>query len=88
MCICTTFQWVKFGVVGTFMPGAVCLVIIATIPPSSFASFFSCILENIMVVARAFKSQFVIPEFTDFCKHINDIYWNCRSNTKGKVGHN
>lgn len=37
------------------------------------------------MVARAFRHQFAIPDFTSFTKDIEDIYWKCHSNTDGKV---
>lgn len=46
---------------------------------------FSVISDNIVLIAKAFRNQFVIPDFQGFCKDIEDIYWKCKSNTDGKV---
>ena len=47
--------------------------------------YFRCISKNIVLLARAFRSRMVIPEFQLFCEHIDDIYWNCRDIFGGKV---
>ncbi|KAH1023318.1 glutaminase kidney isoform, mitochondrial isoform X1 [Dendroctonus ponderosae] len=47
--------------------------------------FKSIIAPNIGLISRAFRRQFIIPEFQDFCKDIEEIYWKCKDNTKGKV---
>lgn len=38
-----------------------------------------------MLISRAFRHQFVIPDWLDFTKHIEDFYWKCKSNSEGKV---
>ncbi|XP_054167301.1 glutaminase kidney isoform, mitochondrial-like [Oppia nitens] len=43
------------------------------------------IQENIILFSRAFKHDFVIPDFSDFCKSIEEIYWKCKANIGGKV---
>lgn len=40
---------------------------------------------NIVLLAKAFRHQFVIPDFLGFTKDIEEIYWNCKSNRDGKV---
>ena len=40
---------------------------------------------NIVLIARAFRHQFVVPDFLGFTKDIEEIYWKCKSNTDGKV---
>jgi glutaminase len=40
---------------------------------------------NIVLIARAFRSQFCIPDFQGFTKDIEEIYWKCKSITDGKV---
>ncbi|XP_066158122.1 glutaminase liver isoform, mitochondrial isoform X2 [Euwallacea fornicatus] len=47
--------------------------------------FKSIITPNIGLISRAFRRQFIIPEFHDFCKDIEEIYWKCKDNTNGKV---
>ena len=34
-----------------------------------------------MLIARAFRHQFVVPDFLGFTKDIEEIYWRCKSNT-------
>lgn len=46
---------------------------------------FSVISANIVLISRAFRHQFIIPDFQGFSKHIEDFYWKCKSNTEGKV---
>uniref|UniRef100_T1IPF4 glutaminase n=1 Tax=Strigamia maritima TaxID=126957 RepID=T1IPF4_STRMM len=48
-------------------------------------TFKSVILENIVLISRAFRGQFVVPDFTNFCKYIEEFYWKCKSNHAGKV---
>ncbi len=47
--------------------------------------FKSLIRENLELISRAFSHKFVIPEFTDFCKYIEEFYWKCKANTGGRV---
>lgn len=46
---------------------------------------FSVIAPNIVLISKAFRHQFVIPDFLGFTKDIEDIYWKCKSNSDGKV---
>lgn len=46
---------------------------------------FSVIAPNIVLISKAFRHQFVVPDFSNFTKDIEDIYWKCKSNTDGKV---
>ncbi|XP_070499786.1 glutaminase liver isoform, mitochondrial isoform X2 [Chironomus tepperi] len=47
---------------------------------------FKAVIEpNIVLIARAFRHQFVVPDFLSFTKDIEEIYWKCKSNTDGKV---
>ncbi|KAJ2947941.1 hypothetical protein O0L34_g9734 [Tuta absoluta] len=48
-------------------------------------TFKEVIAPNIVLITRAFRSQFVIPDFQDFIKDIEEIYWAAKSNTDGKV---
>lgn len=38
-----------------------------------------------MLISRAFRHQFIIPDWSGFTKHIEDFYWKCKSNSEGKV---
>lgn len=48
-------------------------------------AFNSAVNSNINLLSRAFKGQFVVPEFGHFCKQITDIYEHCKSNVDGQV---
>lgn len=48
-------------------------------------TFKEVISPNIVLITRAFRSQFVIPDFQDFIKDVEEIYWAAKSNTDGKV---
>lgn len=48
-------------------------------------SICSVIEPNIVLIARAFRHQFVVPDFLGFTKDLEEIYWKCKSNTDGKV---
>ncbi|XP_046384446.1 glutaminase liver isoform, mitochondrial-like [Ischnura elegans] len=48
-------------------------------------SFKNVVSHNIVLISRAFRHQFIIPDFQGFTRHIEDIYWRCKSNTEGKV---
>ncbi|UYV77043.1 GLS [Cordylochernes scorpioides] len=50
-----------------------------------FDTFKRVVKENIMLISRAFRHQFVIPDFQEFTKNLEDIYWKCKVNTGGKV---
>lgn len=45
----------------------------------------SVIAPNIVLISRAFRHQFIVPDFANFTKEIEDIYWKCKSNADGKV---
>jgi len=38
-----------------------------------------------VLIAKAFRQQFVIPDFSSFTKDIEEIYSNCKANTSGKM---
>uniref|UniRef100_A0A336LR31 glutaminase n=2 Tax=Culicoides sonorensis TaxID=179676 RepID=A0A336LR31_CULSO len=48
-------------------------------------TFKSVIQPNIVLIARAFRHQLVIPDFLGFTKDIEELFWKCKSNTDGKV---
>jgi len=41
--------------------------------------------DNSLLIQRAFAGSFVIPMFSSFCSVIDDIYWECRTYSEGKV---
>ncbi|KAH0946401.1 hypothetical protein HN011_009637 [Eciton burchellii] len=47
--------------------------------------FRKIISPNIVLISRAFRHQFIIPDWAGFTKHIEDFYWKCKTNTEGKV---
>jgi glutaminase len=47
--------------------------------------FSSCVTDNILLISRAFKNQFIIPEWQSFTEHIQEMYEECKSNTSGTV---
>ncbi|KAL0273652.1 UNVERIFIED_CONTAM: hypothetical protein PYX00_006278 [Menopon gallinae] len=48
-------------------------------------TFKRVISPNIVLISRAFRHQFVIPDFQGFCKYIEDFYWKIKPCTEGKV---
>lgn len=48
-------------------------------------TFKSVVAPNIVLIAKAFRHQFVIPDFLGFTKDIEDVYWKCKGNNDGKV---
>lgn len=46
---------------------------------------YRVIAPNIVLIARAFRHQLVVPDFLGLTKDIEEIYWKCKSNTDGKV---
>ena len=49
---------------------------------------FRSIQENLMLIEGALHGDFVIPEFGQFTKHLEEIYHHCKENAEGKVGMN
>jgi len=47
--------------------------------------FKQVVNENIVLISRAFRRQFVIPEFEEFTKQIETFYWTCKGQDGGKV---
>lgn len=43
------------------------------------------VCPNIVLIAKAFRQQFVIPDFSSFTKDIEEIYSKCKSNISGKI---
>lgn len=48
-------------------------------------TFRQVIQANMILISRAFRHQFVIPDFPSFTKYIEEFYWRCKANTEGKV---
>ena len=46
---------------------------------------FSLIYENIVLIARALRHQFIIPDFVGFTRHVDEIFEIARSKNEGKV---
>ena len=47
--------------------------------------YFSCVTDNIVIIAKALKNQFVIPEFSIFMGYIDRIFEKVSHNKSGKV---
>uniref|UniRef100_A0A0A9X2U1 glutaminase n=2 Tax=Lygus hesperus TaxID=30085 RepID=A0A0A9X2U1_LYGHE len=47
--------------------------------------FKRAISTNLVLISRAFRHHFIIPDFTDFTKYIEEFYWKCKSKSEGKV---
>uniref|UniRef100_A0A1B6DQU4 glutaminase n=1 Tax=Clastoptera arizonana TaxID=38151 RepID=A0A1B6DQU4_9HEMI len=48
-------------------------------------TFKSVISANLILISRAFRNNFIIPDFLGFTKYIEEFYWKCKSNSEGKV---
>lgn len=48
-------------------------------------TFKRVIKENIVLISRALRHHFIIPDFQEFSKYIEEFYWKCKVNTGGKV---
>lgn len=46
---------------------------------------FRIIQSSVSLLFRAFNQEFIIPDFEEFTKHIEDIYLKCANNTDGQV---
>ncbi|XP_063597338.1 uncharacterized protein LOC134774018 [Penaeus indicus] len=47
--------------------------------------FKKVIQDNIVLISRALRHQFVIPEWLDFISHIEEFYWSVKGLTGGKT---
>ncbi|XP_063870623.1 glutaminase liver isoform, mitochondrial-like isoform X3 [Scylla paramamosain] len=58
-------------------------------PPSSSVldrtAFKRVIQDNIVLISRALRHQFVIPEWHEFTQYIEEFYWSAKTLTGGKV---
>ncbi|XP_060568384.1 glutaminase kidney isoform, mitochondrial-like, partial [Ruditapes philippinarum] len=48
-------------------------------------TFKQCIAKNISLISTAFRNEFIIPDFSQFCSDIDELYWQCRENISGNV---
>ncbi|XP_011192330.1 glutaminase liver isoform, mitochondrial isoform X4 [Zeugodacus cucurbitae] len=48
-------------------------------------TFKAVVAQNIVLIAKAFRQQFIIPDFVSFVKDVEDIYWKCKTNADGAV---
>ncbi|XP_064652355.1 glutaminase liver isoform, mitochondrial-like isoform X2 [Lineus longissimus] len=48
-------------------------------------TFKECVQDNVVLIGRAFRNQFVVPEFPVFTQQVDNLYWKCRTNTTGKI---
>ncbi|XP_054267441.1 glutaminase liver isoform, mitochondrial isoform X2 [Macrosteles quadrilineatus] len=48
-------------------------------------TFKSVVSSNLVLISRAFRNNFIIPDFQGFTKYIEEFYWKCKTNTEGKV---
>ncbi|XP_014256097.1 glutaminase kidney isoform, mitochondrial-like isoform X2 [Cimex lectularius] len=48
-------------------------------------TFKRTISANLVLISKAFRHHFIIPDFKDFTKHIEEFYWKCKPNSEGKV---
>ena len=46
---------------------------------------YRLIFENIVLISRALRHQFIIPDFLGFTQHIEQMYETAKENTRGKV---
>ncbi|XP_042868705.1 glutaminase kidney isoform, mitochondrial-like [Penaeus japonicus] len=47
--------------------------------------FKKVIQDNIVLISRALRHQFVIPEWHDFISYIEEFYWSVKGLTGGKI---
>ena len=50
-----------------------------------FFSIFSLIIENIVLISRALRHQFIIPDFEGFTKYIDLFFDKVKEIDAGKV---
>lgn len=48
-------------------------------------TFKDCITDNIVLIDKAFRNNFIIPDFTIFRQRIDELHLRAKSNTDGKV---
>ena len=48
----------------------------------SFDSFQKLTEKNIVLLSQAFSQRLIVPDFTEFCAHLREIYRRCRDNNK------
>lgn len=47
--------------------------------------FIKAIRPNIVLISRAMRGDFVIPDWVRFAKKLEEFYWKCKINKNGKV---
>lgn len=52
---------------------------------SSCVSNFRGISDNIVVIEKILRNQMVIPDWDNFCRKIEEIYYVCEDVKEGKV---
>lgn len=50
-----------------------------------FVFFFRCVGGNIVLLIQAFRKKFIIPEFDEFARKINEIFNTVQNQNNGKV---
>lgn len=53
--------------------------------PMGKEEFISAIRPNILLISRALRGDFVIPDWCKFTTKLEEIYWKCKVNKSGKV---
>ncbi|ODM97516.1 Glutaminase liver isoform, mitochondrial [Orchesella cincta] len=48
-------------------------------------TFKEVIMPNIIMISAAFRQQFIIPKFDQFCQNIEDIFMECKDITSGST---
>lgn len=48
-------------------------------------TFKECIHDNVVLIGRALRNHFIVPEFRQFTGKVDAMYWNSRTNNHGKV---
>lgn len=48
--------------------------------------FERVVKDSVIIISQALQnSEIVIPDFPEFCKYVEEIYYQCKSNTNGRV---
>ena len=45
--------------------------------------FERAVKDNVLIICQALQNHFVVPEFSEFCKYVEEFYWKCKANTTG-----
>lgn len=82
--IYTYFSWFMYFAIQKLFESVFLFFTIAYTTLNIFY-FHRSINENIVLVSRAFRRQFVIPEFEEFTDKIEKFYFKCKEIDTGKV---